>query len=43
MANLTRSALLAGTAAAVFVPNIVRAQTPVKIQFAGVPTDDMTP
>ena len=43
MANLTRSALLAGTAAAVFVPNVVRAQTPVKIQFAGVPTDDMTP
>ena len=43
MANLTRSALLAGTAAAIFVPNIVRAQTPEKIQFAGVPTDDMTP
>jgi NitT/TauT family transport system substrate-binding protein len=44
MANLSRPALLAGTAAAVFAPNIVRAQTPpVKIQFAGVPTDDMTP
>src|SRR5665213_1698881 len=43
MTNLSRSALLAGTAAAVLVPNIVRAQTPVKIQFAGVPTDDMTP
>jgi NitT/TauT family transport system substrate-binding protein len=43
MANLTRSALLAGTAATIFIPNIVRAQTPLtKIQFAGVPTDDMT-
>jgi NitT/TauT family transport system substrate-binding protein len=43
MGNLSRSALLAGTVAAVLVPNIVRAQAPVKIQFAGVPTDDMTP
>ena len=43
MLRLSRSRLIAGTAATLIVPRGVRAQTLEKIQFAGVPTDDMTP
>ena len=42
MLNITRARALAGTAALVAAPRIVRAQTLEKIRFGGVPTDDMT-
>jgi NitT/TauT family transport system substrate-binding protein len=42
MQNMTRAQALAGTAALVAAPQIVRAQTLDKIRFGGVPTDDMT-
>ena len=43
MARLSRSHLLAGTGALLLAPRALRAQSLEKIQFAGVPTDDMTP
>ena len=43
MANLSRAALLAGTAAAALAPRVVRAQALEKIRMSAVPTDDMTP
>jgi NitT/TauT family transport system substrate-binding protein len=44
MANASRAQFVAGAAAAtVLVPNVIFAQAAVKIRFAGVPTDDLTP
>src|SRR5665213_3016744 len=44
MSLLSRSQLLGGAAASLIAcPAAVRAQALEKIQFAGVPTDDMTP
>ena len=39
----SRRRMLAGAAAIVAVPQVVRAQALQKIQFTGVPTDDLTP
>jgi len=41
--GLSRLQVLAGTAAAVAFPQVVRAQALQTISFTGVPTDDMTP
>lgn len=43
VSRLSRRRMLAGAAAIVAVPQVVRAQTVQTIQFTGVPTDDMTP
>ena len=42
MQNVTRAQALAGAAAVIAAPNIVRAQGLEKIRLAGVPTDDLT-
>lgn len=42
-ANVSRARLLAGGAALVLRPQIVRAQTIETLHLAGVPTDDLTP
>ena len=42
MQNVTRAQALAGAAAVIAAPNIVRAQGLEKIRLAGVPSDDLT-
>ncbi len=43
VSRLSRRRMLAGAAAIVAVPQVVRAQAVQTLQFTGVPTDDMTP
>src|SRR5580692_5237125 len=43
MTTFTRAKFVTASAILALAPRIVRAQTLEKIQFAGVPTDDMTP
>jgi len=43
MAKISRASMLAAAAALALRPRDIRAQTFEKIQFGGVPTDDMTP
>jgi NitT/TauT family transport system substrate-binding protein len=43
MHRISRSELLAGSAALIATPRLVGAQTLEKVRFCGVPTDDLTP
>ena len=43
MSRISRAAMLAAAAALALRPRDIRAQALEKIQFGGVPTDDMTP